>query len=132
MEGRHWSRLVIEDIQLEDSGQYTCQPAAGAPAVVTVTVHVQRETEVQAVLGEGQSVISQADICLFLLLQQYISSNVLEIYNYINLQGPLGSKAEAGLTCQPQIIYQLDKRRKTVITWSVIITEHGTGQLTVC
>ena len=53
--GRHWSRLVIDNIQLEDSGAYTCQPAAGAPAHVVVTVHVQRETEVQAVLGEGQS-----------------------------------------------------------------------------
>ena len=51
--GRHLSTLVIEDIQLEDSGEYTCQPAAGAPARVLVHV-LQRETEVQAVLGEGE------------------------------------------------------------------------------
>ena len=51
--GRHLSTLVIEDIQLEDSGEYTCQPAAGAPARVMVHV-LQRETEVQAVLGEGE------------------------------------------------------------------------------
>ena len=47
------AQFDIENIQLSDSGQYICQPAAGAPAIVTVTVHVQRETEVQAVLGEG-------------------------------------------------------------------------------
>ena len=52
--GRHLSTLVIEDIQLEDSGEYTCQPAAGAPARVLVHV-LQRETEVQAVLGEGEN-----------------------------------------------------------------------------
>jgi len=50
--GRHYSTLIIEDIQLDDSGEYTCQPAAGAPTRVTVHV-LQRETEVQAVLGEG-------------------------------------------------------------------------------
>ena len=66
--GRHWSRLVIDNIQLEDSGEYTCQPAAGAPAHITVTVHVQRETEVQAVLGEGQ-------------LYDFISlNNILELH----------------------------------------------------
>ena len=53
--GRHLSTLVIEDIQLEDSGEYTCQPAAGAPARVLVHV-LQRETEVQAVLGEGERI----------------------------------------------------------------------------
>ena len=60
-EGRHWSRLVIEKIQLEDSGEYICQPAAGAPAMVMVTVHVQRETEVQAVLGEGELLVGNCN-----------------------------------------------------------------------
>ena len=46
------SSLVIEDIQMGDSGEFTCQPAAGAAARVLVHV-LQRETEVQAVLGEG-------------------------------------------------------------------------------
>ena len=56
--GRHLSTLVIEDIQLEDSGEYTCQPAAGAPARVLVHV-LQRETEVQAVLGEGETMAGE-------------------------------------------------------------------------
>ena len=50
--GNHVSSLVIEDIQMGDSGEFTCQPAAGAAARVLVHV-LQRETEVQAVLGEG-------------------------------------------------------------------------------
>ena len=58
--GRHLSTLVIEDIQLEDSGEHTCQPAAGAPARVLVHV-LQRETEVQAVLGEGERRIFGGD-----------------------------------------------------------------------
>ena len=45
--------LTIDNIELGDSGEYSCQPAAGPKA--TVMLHVlQRETEVQAVLGEGK------------------------------------------------------------------------------
>ena len=50
-EGR-W--LVLKNVSHADSGEYTCQPAAGAAARVLVHV-LQRETEVQAVLGEGES-----------------------------------------------------------------------------
>ena len=50
--GRHLSTLTIDNIELSDSGEYSCQPAAGPQAVVMVHV-LQRETEVQAVLGEG-------------------------------------------------------------------------------
>ena len=39
---------------MEASGEYTCQPAAGP--IATAVVHVlQRQTEVQAVLGEGRT-----------------------------------------------------------------------------
>lgn len=51
-EGRHLSSLSVDDIQLEDSGEYSCQPAVGPVAAVLVHV-LNRDTEVQAVLGEG-------------------------------------------------------------------------------
>ena len=53
--GRHISTLTIENIDLEASGEYSCQPAAGPVAIVVVHV-LQRQTEVQAVLGEGRTV----------------------------------------------------------------------------
>ena len=51
--GRHLSSLNVDNIQLEESGEYTCQPAAGPLAAVLVHV-LNRDTEVQAVLGEGE------------------------------------------------------------------------------
>ena len=52
-QGRHLSSLRVDDIQLGDSGEYSCQPAVGPQAAVLVHV-LNRDTEVQAVLGEGE------------------------------------------------------------------------------
>jgi len=51
-EGRHLSSLQVDNIGLSDSGEFTCQPAVGPIAAVIVHV-LNRDTEVQAVLGEG-------------------------------------------------------------------------------
>ena len=53
VEGRHLSMLTVDSVQLSDSGEYSCQPAVGPPAGVEVHV-LNRDTEVQAVLGEGE------------------------------------------------------------------------------
>ena len=50
-EGGFLSSLVVERVELEDSGLYTCRPAAGPQASTEVQV-LNRYTEVQAVLGE--------------------------------------------------------------------------------
>ena len=83
------STLTIDNIQLTDSGEYTCQPAAGPKA--TVMVHVlQRETEVQAVLGEGNFFPSQYPFLLYfckkkVCIQKHISSNKVSFSPAIQL-----------------------------------------------
>ena len=77
-EGRHLSTLRVDRVQLSDSGEYSCQPAVGPAASVLVNV-LNRDTEVQAVLGEGEcyyyfiettifSISTSTTILLFLLL----------------------------------------------------------------
>jgi len=85
--GRHLSVLTIDNIELSDSGEYSCQPAAGPKA--TVMLHVlQRETEVQAVLGEGGEdsgpavtlpaiSASKARSCCYSMLPAYFLSVIL-------------------------------------------------------
>ena len=55
-QGRHLSSLRVDNIQLGDSGEYSCQPAVGPQAAVLVHV-LNRDTVVQAVLGEGEGVV---------------------------------------------------------------------------
>jgi len=76
-DGRHLSSLSVDDIQLEDSGEYSCQPAVGPVAVVLVHV-LNRDTEVQAVLGEG------GETGAAVTLPSVVSSNAISVATSVN------------------------------------------------